>query len=349
MTSNQVWRTRRSIPRLTTDEYALPVIQIPPRTPFLSTDDKSTLAILKARLAACPPLDPAWKATDDHGNTIIHVVSMDCKVESLTWLLDQPFADDLNCIRNLEGETPLEALEASLDEHRVKMTWRMLMIPVSDKYDGVRREELLCLLKLKGIDPRKVPKVDQVKFGCTCGECIGGFLSPRLAYALECQGDIHHHLMDFGSNLNLGSEWCSSWTAQLQHVRPDVRLNMTTNKSYRQGFTNLFGYVAECLRAKRLPTAPNVLNLVSEWPPNVKNYIRRGGTVAAVVLACFDNAIIQDEYLGDGDHELVHAESIEKLPRCRNDREFAFARRQYRRIEGLQGDPTYERATNAEK
>ncbi|KAL8861126.1 MAG: hypothetical protein Q9178_002340 [Gyalolechia marmorata] len=271
---------------------------------------------------------------------------MDCQVESLNWLLDQSFAHDLKGMRNLEGETPLEALEASLEEHRIKLRYRMLTVPISDKYDGVRHEELLCLMKLKGINPTSALQVDRVRFRCTCGGCLGGFLSPRVAFALECQGDIYDQAMDpeCGDDQD-GAAWCGHWDEQLGHVRPDVVVNMSTNKSYRQGFCNLFGYVAQCLRAKRVPTTTNVLDFVSEWPPVVSNYIKRGGTVAAVVLACYDTAIEQDKNFGDGFHEYLSSEDIEKLPRCRNDGEFAFSRRQYRRIEGLKGDPTYERGS----
>ena len=261
-------RARRSIPWLTANENGPPEHQIPPRARILRTDDKNTLEVLKARSAVCPFNDPAWRATDNHGNTIMHIVAMDCQVGTLSWLLDQSFAHDLKGMRNLERETPLEALEASLEEHRIKLRYRMLTVPISDKYDGVRHEELLCLLKLKGINPTSPLQVDRVRFGCTCGECIGGFLSPRVAFALECQGDEYDQVMDTECEDHQdGAAWCEYWEEQLGHVRPDVIVNTSTNKSYRQGFCSLFGYVAKCLRAKRVPTTTNVLDFVSECPP----------------------------------------------------------------------------------
>ncbi len=51
--------------------------------------------------------------------------------------------------------------------------------------------------------------------------------------------------------------------------------------------------------------------------------------------ACFDRAIDQDLYLGDGEHEAIFKKDIDALPVCRNDREFVFARRQLSKFEGI--------------
>ena len=57
----------------------------------------------------------------------------------------------------------------------------------------------------------------------------------------------------------------------------------------------------------------------------------------AAALACFDLAMIQDEYLGDGAHRETFGDEIEKLPECRNDREFVFARRRLGVLQGYGG------------
>lgn len=90
------------------------------------------------------------------------------------------------------------------------------------------------------------------------------------------------------------------------------------------------------LRAKKLPLTDAVLRYAAgEWPSNVKKFLQRGGTVYAVVQACFDCAMNQDIYLGDGEHHLTFQEDVDAMPACRNDGEFVFARRQCRRLEGL--------------
>lgn len=39
---------------------------------------------------------------------------------------------------------------------------------------------------------------------------------------------------------------------------------------------------------------------------------------------CFQLAMDQDEFAGDGEHHNVFSDKIEALPECRNDHEFGF-------------------------
>ncbi|KAL8667150.1 MAG: hypothetical protein Q9168_007322, partial [Polycauliona sp. 1 TL-2023] len=100
---------------------------------------------------------------------------------------------------------------------------------------------------------------------------------------------------------------------------------------------------------KQISTTTNVMHFVSDWPVRprqVQGYIQRGGTVAAAVLACFDGAVAQDRYLGEAgeeDHEDLHAETIDRLPRCKNDKEFVFVKRHWQRLESLGGNAADER------
>ena len=262
-------------------------------------------------------------------------------------VLSMPFAAEAKASRNLEGETPLECLEAGLESGRLKRRAGFMTIPVSDRFCGFAPNDVECLRLLKGIENPLPHQLAQLTYGCTCGQCLEGFMSPRVAFALLCQGELLQDML--GGELPDGSmrmspvDWFEYFDHTLEHLTPGVRKNMQTNKSIRQGFTNIFGYVAETLRTKKTPITPNILELAaSEWPPCTKNFIQRGGTVAAVVLACFDCAIDQDLYLGDGTHHEMFSEDIGKLPACRNDGEFALACRRYRALEGLPPavDPT---------
>lgn len=92
----------------------------------------------------------------------------------------------------------------------------------------------------------------------------------------------------------------------------------------RQVFTNLWLHVATCLERGRLPKAANVLDVVesaSEWPPATGNFLSRGGAVESAFLAICRSAMQQDEWAGDGNHQVVFSEEIAKLPECRNDHE----------------------------
>lgn len=301
-------------------------------------NDTETKELLEARLQSYPGTDAAWLSTDRHNNNLLHVLARTAKVESLAWALTLPFADTLRSARNLEGETPLEALKCQLESDR---TWKQVMmaqVVMSDLFSGFTPSQVECLKLLQESEP-SLKELMRLAFGCSCGECLGGFLSPRNVFALLCQAEINHDMLNDAMDPDYMSglfAWCE-WREHLfEHLDPKVVDNFKTNKSLRQGFTNLFGHIAEALRAKRLPLTDAVLHYAeSEWPPHIKNFLKRGGTVFAVVEACFDCAMNEDIYLGVGEHYETFKKDIDALPACRNDSEFVFARRQCRRLEGL--------------
>lgn len=300
-------------------------------------NDPETKELLEARLQSYPGTDPTWLSTDRHNNNLLHVLARTAKAQSLAWALRMPFAADLQLARNLEGETPLEALKCQLESDR---TWRQVMmaqVVMSDLFSGFTTSQVECLKLLE--DPNPSPYgLLRLTFGCSCKECLGGFLSPRIQFALLCQAEINYDMLNDALDPDYmpGLDWWEWREDMFEHLAPGVRDNFKTNKSLRQGFTNLFAHIAETLRAKRLPLTDAVLHYAEgEWPPHVKNFLKRGGTVFAVVQACFDCAINQDIYLGVGDHYETFRKDIDALPVCRNDGEFVFARRQCRRLEGL--------------
>ncbi|KAL9107292.1 MAG: hypothetical protein Q9187_008447 [Circinaria calcarea] len=190
---------------------------------------------------------------------------------------------------------------------------------------------------MKGLTNPPMDEVSRIRYGCTCGKCIG-FMSPRMMLSLEYHADMIHDMLNDELEYQSASDWVDYNDHWLRKINPAVRQNLKTNKSMRQGVTNLFNHVANCIRAHQLPLTFNVLWILdsaSEWPPVSKNFFQRGGTVGSVVQAVFDYAIDQDLYLGTGDHELLFQEDIDKLRECRNDREFEFVRRQCARLDEL--------------
>ena len=75
-------------------------------------NDSETKKLLETHLRSYSSADPAWLSTDRHGNDILHVWAVGGKAESLAWVLSIPFADTLRSERNLEGVSPVEALES---------------------------------------------------------------------------------------------------------------------------------------------------------------------------------------------------------------------------------------------
>lgn len=167
--------------------------------------------------------------------------------------------------------------------------------------------------------------MQQTRGGCTRGECLEGFLSPRMLAALHTQAELGHDMLNFLIDEMTGPEWVRDNSHFLIYKPAGVRNNLKTNKSMRQGYINLWKHIATCLHQKAVPTELNVLKTIrdaGEWPPVAKNFLGRGGSVESVFLMICKCAMDQDEWIGDGEYQDVFAEDIVKLPECRNDLEF---------------------------
>lgn len=97
--------------------------------------------------------------------------------------------------------------------------------------------------------------------------------------SLIFQGELMYERMQ--NEIDDGGFWMDFHDFDLEHLDPDVRNNLKTNKSLRNGFVNIVQIAVECLEAKKVPTAENLewcCNDRSEWPPDTKNYLRHAGT-----------------------------------------------------------------------
>lgn len=299
--------------------------------------------------------DGLWQTTDQDGNTLLHIFSMSSKPELVRFMISK--VPNLMVVRNKKGHTPLEALQNLLERQRTRWSNGHTSLVISDKFKGFSASSIACLAVLKNTDVidlsrlgprdiefvwsatdeqiRRVPELDvsgiqktlRYKYGCTCEQCIGGFLSPRMKHALLCIADVEHDNM-YTFMDDTGPDWVTFHYDNLEHLPESVRENLKTNKSMRQGFANMFRHFANCLRQGRIPTEGEILHFYqwheSEWPPVTRNYLQRGGSVAAVANMIFQKAMESDEWAGDGGHREIFGEDIDKLVVCRNDHEFGF-------------------------
>ncbi|KAJ8064683.1 hypothetical protein OCU04_007004 [Sclerotinia nivalis] len=260
--------------------------------------------------------------------------------QGVKWLLDN--ANDEQCLtlaRNLKGYTPLEALQDDLNVLRTQRKRGMMTIVIADKFSGFTPDAILCqFVLLTGLMPLKhsdTPLCLRLKYGCTCGECTGGFMSPRMKLALLFQAEREYEIMnDALEMMNHGensTDWLFLAEDLVEHVTPALQRNFKTNKSLRQGFVNMFDHIATCLKANKAPTRQNVLQAweeSGEWPPVTRNYLQWGGTVEnkveAVLEKVFEGAHSQNEVFGDGEFNNCMEEEVEKLKTCRNDHEYGF-------------------------
>jgi hypothetical protein len=132
----------------------------------------------------------------------------------------------------------------------------MIIVDISDNFPGFTAEAIECLAVLRAVKDPTPTDYARLKFGCACGSCINGFLSPRMKFALLCQAELLRDLLN--EEIEDGKMWCMMHDDLLTHVTPDIQRNFATNKSYRQGFANLFDHVALTLRENKAPTIVNV-------------------------------------------------------------------------------------------
>jgi GNAT superfamily N-acetyltransferase len=271
-------------------------------------------------------LADAWAKVDRYAKNVLHISACELKVKSVRWLLEHSNDGQiLSSARNVDGYTPLEELESRLETKRTQMEHGVMVIVISDQFRGFPADAIGCLAALRQLPQVSTTQYLQLKFGCTCGSCVDGFLSPRMKFALLCQAEITHDMLN--NDVEDAEMWCMMHDYLLIHVAPDIRQNFRTNKSYRQGFANVFDHIGSALRANKAPTIVNILDEwrnCSEWPPHTKNFFQRGGNAESALYIIFDQARDQDWWAGDGEHMEIFSEDVKALPECRNDHEFGF-------------------------
>ncbi|KAH3517791.1 hypothetical protein KXV64_006811, partial [Aspergillus fumigatus] len=92
--------------------------------------------------------DPRWKLTDADGNTVLHFAATKIRPISVQWILSQ--TTELLQQRNNDGETPLDALLAKLENIRTTDYYNLEAEDVSDYFSGFSDAAVSCLMSLNG-------------------------------------------------------------------------------------------------------------------------------------------------------------------------------------------------------
>ncbi|KAH8589032.1 hypothetical protein B0O99DRAFT_637908 [Bisporella sp. PMI_857] len=262
----------------------------------ITLPDSECVEFFKAWKKSENPADK-WTKVDRYSNNILHITACELKIQAVRWLIDDSGEGQiLSLARNVKGYTPIEELESDLETKRTRRHHGMLTVDISDNFSGFAPEAISCLAALRSLNNPSQIQYAQLKFGCTCGLCIDGFLSPRMSFALLCQAEVTHDMLN--EDVKDGEMWRMMHDDLINHVAPDIQQNFTTNKSYRQGFANTFYHAAITLRNNRSPTILNVLDEcidAREWPPYTKSFLQRGGKPESVLRIMFENTQAQDE------------------------------------------------------
>lgn len=268
-----------------------------------------------------------WTKLNHVSESIVHLVARKALPKSLRWLFDHGKAEAFLEQYDASGYTPLEALQGELEESRAfkQLGMRKRVCP-DDFQDFTNNEvESLALLQFGPSGPSKLEAdkalAQRIRFGCTCGQCIDGILSPRTHYTLLAQSEILFDMLN-DSDDGFISAFADDF---FESVPPHVRVRFETNKSLRQGFIKMLGLIPPILRAKQLPTVATLADFHQdhgEWPPHINNYLRAGGSFDSAITAVFNISREQDWMCGDGTFMDAFGADMLKLPKCRNDSEY---------------------------
>ncbi|CAM1504899.1 Fc.00g024900.m01.CDS01 [Cosmosporella sp. VM-42] len=292
--------------------------------------DKDALTFLKSHTRDGVLEEFPLDALDGRGDTVLHVAAKSSKPRCVAWLLRQPINATFTKANNYAGYTPVEALQAQLEICRVQTPYGLgRMQLVADQFDGFDDDSVTCLLLLQGV---KEPSPEQrmgAKLGCSCSECLGGFLSPRMLIKLSEQAQMQHQYL---TNLTPpgNKAWYTEFKDLLDRVPESFRSRVRGSKVLQAAFVSLMGAVVACLSEGKIPRKAAVveyLQATETWAPIESQYFAQGGTVAVIVGAVFDKAMLHDLEVGDAMIEAEPEEYYKGSPKCRNDLEFEFARR----------------------
>ena len=288
--------------------------------------DKHALAFLKSQTREGSLNELPLKALDGRGDTVLHVAAKASMPACVAWLLRQPTIAALVRVDNYAGYTPLEALQSQLESRRVQAPYGHLRTQlVADTFNGFDEDSVSCLLLFQTSNEPSPEQRIRAKFGCSCGECLDGFLSPRMLKKLKDQADSQYSYL---TGLTLPGErgWYSEFKSLLTHLPESFQSHIRHSKVLQASFVQLVAAVLACLSKGIIPRKAAVVAHL-QTAMGLDQYFAEGGSVAAVVGAIVDQARLLDLEVGDGLLDLEPEKYYRGRPNCRNDLEFEFVRR----------------------
>ncbi|KAI5896936.1 uncharacterized protein SCHCODRAFT_02491542 [Schizophyllum commune H4-8] len=173
------------------------------------------------------------------------------------------------------------------------------------------------------------------RYGCSCGQCRGGWLSPRMAYLLHGEAQCtFDNAMFTAETIPFDRASDLAFLDGINCIPSDVRarLNLTAYK----GFLGVYRAISIVIERGGLPT-PDVItteavtNRTNWWAvSDVESYLAKGGKAE---YAINDLVYSTKEGMADGSllEMLEEDDNLVALPRCANDLNF----RQVGRMMGL--------------
>ncbi|KAJ7581869.1 hypothetical protein C8J56DRAFT_1056870 [Mycena floridula] len=267
---------------------------------------------------------------DSIGFTPLGVAALSANIHAVRKLLSWDMTNDLMNAANVEGLTPLEAVQASMRPRRNFVeTFRL---PWTGYRDGSLEIEYLLKQAMQQSLPMTLEQYQvQRKFGCTCGSCQEGWLSRRMRYRLAGQAAISTDKMtDSSDQFVKGQVHDAEDICMLvngEYIPPSLYPNFF--KTFYLGYTELFGVARDVLCDPAMPrfnkeAMISVLRSSSSirFSSSIQFFFNKGGRIEYVLDAIMNSVICK---FNDGVFE-PGSEDWDTFPVCANDEEFMLVR-----------------------
>ncbi|KAG6888581.1 hypothetical protein C0995_007263 [Termitomyces sp. Mi166 len=181
--------------------------------------------------------------------------------------------------------------------------------------------------RVEGMPDNLKDYIKQRKWGCTCGACAEGWMSPRMRYRIYCAADLLASIMMDSHEPEFPP---TGVHPDPEYLYPDVppELHPYVTLEFWIGYTTIVSKIAELLESDLPLTEAAVIKLAYK-EPGVGFFLDRGGKVVHALEGTMDMAWEQSSRPGcDGLFEKIAAENDEymALPTCKNDLNFELVR-----------------------
>lgn len=268
-----------------------------------------------------------------------------------------------------QSVSELETFRMELERKRCFKTSSSGTERVSIHFDfqGYTDAQAAKMLRLSGLEkPYTRAQELRAKWGCTCGLCKRGFISPRMLFTLQRNGEKYYSIMHKNTtDLQTGM---TPFRAPPEDspdlvIMSDVEIPQQLfleDKQLRFAFCYIWRYIQYFTNVGEVPTAGKIyraitgkeIQLPDEPCPccgqrdgaahdcNIMRYLELGGSAEAVLTGLIRISRRSDEKTGDNTFhldatdvahgrvsELPFTAEWQAMPRCRNDTEYELVHR----------------------
>jgi len=288
--------------------------------------------------------DSAWQRVDRSGNNVLHITASLGKHRTVQWLMQNiDGLEKLSLAHNCIGYTPLELLQAQLEISRVQkvpmhLHWGEAY--VADSFTGFPSADIACIASLYHTHHLTRDEFLQAKYGCTCGLCLEGYLSPRMRITLATVSAIFRtHFSDHETN---GIAWLERHMPCLADIGSAVRpyvfakgaqfsiaSQLPTDALLRKAVIFILRVIWNALRGNTIPNdvyfgkvSSGLAKEKTEEAKAVRHFLSKGGKFENVFKMIIKFARKFDAKLNNKTEYQHVIWEADGQPVCRNDLEY---------------------------